>query len=203
MKTLKNLIIIFIVLKILVSLVVSKSKKSHKSHKSHKSYKSHHTNKNFPTPKALDLQNHFGLPEVGSPYGVETSMAENVERNPEVYTPQRFNKWKDVEREFTKFHPFAGWEDKLNPHHIKSGEFKNVAPAASKLVNPEITGPKLHVQAEVIYPAHTKLPTFYGYRKTLQPVTAYDKLERKIINDHVVINKPLYGWEDQVRIEYN
>ncbi len=194
MKTLKNLIISIAVVSLLFSLVISKTHKN-KNHKGHKSHHKLHKH----TPKAIDLSNHFGAPEIGSPYGPTTSYEDFVERNPEVFTPQRFTGWKAVQKEM-QFKPYPGWEDKLNPHFIKSGEFTNVAPAASKVIQPEITGPKLHVQAEVNYNAQVKMPTFYGFKKEYMPVTAYDKEDGRIVHDKVLVNKPQYGYEDKVNL---
>jgi hypothetical protein len=174
MKTLKLIIVTTLI-------VLSLSKKASK-----KKY----------TPKAVDLHDHYGAPNVGSGYGPETDYSDYVQRNPEVFTPHKFTGWKNVDK-FMDFKPYLGYENKLNPHHIKSGEFTNVAPSANNVINPEITGPKLHVQAEVNYPSHVKVPTFYGFRKEYHPVAAYDRLEGKIVDDHVLLTKPWYGWEDK------
>ncbi len=160
--------------------------------KSHK--KSH---KHSQTPKGIELRNHFGAPNVGSPYGASTSYDDYVQSNPEVFTPQRYQGWKNIENA-RKFKPYPGWEQKLNPHHIKSGDFTNVAPSAEKIVNPEITGPKLQVQGEIEYPSHVKVPSFYGYKREYQNVAAYDREDGKIIEDKVIVTKPVYGWEDKV-----
>jgi hypothetical protein len=181
MKTHNKLILLIIIL-----CLININTKTHKSHS-----KIRHT------PKAIDLSNHFGAPQIGSPYGPSTSYDDYVERNPDVFTPQRFTGNKNIEKAL-EFKPYPGWENKLNPHQVKSGDFTNVAPSASRVINPEITGPKLHLQAEISYPSHVKTPTFYGFKKEMVPVAAYDKVERRIIHDKVVINKPQYGWEDKV-----
>jgi len=187
MKTIIKKTILLLTLALLAENFLCKSTNSHKTHKKTKY-----------TPKAVDLDNHFGSPQIGSNYGPVNKDYENyVTRNPEVFTPQRFNGWKNVEKNL-EFKPYPGYENKLNPHHIKSGDLTNVAPSASSLVNPQIAGPKLNIQAEINYPAHVKTPTFYGFRKELHPITAYDKVEGKIVHDNVLLSKPLYGWEDKV-----
>lgn len=178
MKTIIRQLILILV----ISLVLGKVKKG---------------KKNRYTPKAVDLANHYGGPQIDSRYGPSTSAEEHVENNLEVFAPQRFNKWQNVQKEL-EFKPYPGWENKLNPHQIKSGDLTNVAPSSSKLVTPQITGPKLHVQTEVNYPSQVKLPTFYGFKKEYQPVTAYDREEGKIVHDNIILNKPIYGWEDGV-----
>jgi hypothetical protein len=197
MKTLPRMIILFITISLISHLVITKVNKSHKKIKSH--------NKNKHTPQSLDLDNHYGENRVGSHYGPPTQYSEYVEKNPEVFTPQRFNGWKNVDKAL-EFKPYPGWENKLNPHQVKSGDFTNVAPSANGIITPEITGPKLHVQSELNYPAHVKIPTFYGFRKEYHPVTVYDKAEGKIEHDNVLLSKPWYGWENKtenIKREYN
>lgn len=148
-------------------------------------------------PNAMDLKNHFGETTGTNLYGTPHSYADYVENNKEVFVPQFFTKAKDVVNSL-EFKPYPGYQNKLNPHHVKSGDFTNVAPNAEKVIDPEITGPKIHLQTEVNYPAHVKVPTFYGFKKELQPVVAYDKVEGRIVEDKVLINKPVYGYEDKV-----
>jgi len=187
MKTI-YLILILTIIVLLGNTVNSKNKKAKKKNSKHKSKE---------TPKGLDLKNHYGTANVGSPYGPTTDYADHVERNPDVYTPQRFAKNNNV-ADALKFRPYPGYENKLNPHQIKSGDFTNIAPSASQVVNPEITGPKVHMQAEVEYPSNVKVPTFYGFKKEFKNIAAYDRLEGKLMQDKVVMNHPIYGYDDKV-----
>ena len=127
-------------------------------------------------PNASDLKNHFGGPTIVTPDGSKTGAEEYVEANPEVFIPQKYDGVQKI-RKTLNFKPYPGFENKFNPHPVKSGDFTNIAPSASNIINPEITGPKLHLQTEISYPAHVKMPTFYGFRKEYHPVTAYDKVE--------------------------
>lgn len=184
MKNVKN---ISILLLIILSVVVSKTHKNRKNH-------------NKAIPMGFDLKNHFGSYTVGdSPYGPKTSYEGYVETNPEVFTPQRYSKYKEL-KNYYKFQPYPGYEKRLNPFDVKSGEFTNIAPSAENIINPEYATPKMHIQSQLSYPAHVKVPTFYGFRKEMYPVSAYDKLEGRIIEDKIVLNKPVYGWEDKVNI---
>ncbi len=93
------------------------------------------------TPKAINLKNHFGAPTVGSPYGPHTdNVAEYVAANPETFTPMKYaagNKQIDEAMKFRK-DGLPGYEHMLVPHVIKAGEFTNMAPSASTIVNPKI-----------------------------------------------------------------
>jgi hypothetical protein len=149
------------------------------------------------TPDASDLMNHYGGPTLYNSDGTKTRAEEYLEGNPEVFIPQRYD-GVQVMHKSLEFKGYPGMERKLNPHPVKSGDFTNVAPSAPKIINPEITGPKLRLETEISYPSHVKMPSFYGFRKEFHPVNAYDKLEGRIIHDDAVIMKPQYGYEDRV-----
>ena len=95
------------------------------------------------TPQANNLRNHFGAPSVGSPYGPKTdNIAQYVAANPETFTPMKYalgNKQIDEAMKFRK-DGLPGYEHMLVPHVVKAGEFTNMAPSASTIVNPIITG---------------------------------------------------------------
>jgi hypothetical protein len=95
------------------------------------------------TPQGIDLQNHFGAPTVGSPYGPKTdNLAEYVAANPETFIPMKYahgNKQIDDAIQFKK-DGLPGYENMLVPHVIKSGEFTNMAPSASTIISPKLAG---------------------------------------------------------------
>jgi len=151
------------------------------------------------TPQAVGLKNHYGDQPIGSQYGPQNDQyAQIIELNPETYMPFKTDGKKKILKAL-EFKPYPGYEKKLNPHQIKSGDMTNIAPTASKIINPEITGPKLHVQAEVQYPSIVELPTFKGMKKQYHAVTAYDKETGQIVHDKVLINAPEYKMEKSVK----
>jgi hypothetical protein len=196
MKSIKLILLLTILAFVIVNIICKINKKKITKSKSH-TKKIKKTNNKQNSPKALDLKNHFGTSSIDSKYGPENNYVDHVERNLDIYLPQKFAKNNNVDK-YLEFKPYAGYEQKLNPHHIKSGDFTNIAPSASKLIDPEITGPKIHVQAEMEYPSHVRVPSFFGFKKDLKEVHAYDKLEGRIISDNVVMNHPVYGYKDKV-----
>ena len=199
MKTIQLILLLTIFAALALSVSAKTTKKKVTKSKAKKAKKTNSkSKKQFGSPKALDLKNHFGTSPVDSNYGPELNYANHVEINPEIYAPQQFAKNNNVDK-YLDFKPYPGYEGKFNPHHIKSGDFKNIAPSASKVINPEITGPKIHTQAEMEYPSHVKVPSFYGFSKDLKDIHAYDKLEGRIIKDKVVMNHPVYGYKDKVK----
>lgn len=197
MKTTKT-ILFFLILAIVLVNIITKTHKTKKVKKTNtKNLKKSHS-KQFNSPKALDLKNHFGTSPVDSKYGPENNYVDHVERNPDIYLPQKFAKNNNVDK-YLDFKPYDGYEHKFNPHHIKAGDFTNIAPSATSVISPEITGPKVHMQAELEYPSHVKVPSFYGFSKDYKDIHAYDKLEGRIIQDKVVMNHPVYGYKDKVK----
>jgi hypothetical protein len=200
MKTIQSILILAIFAALALS-ITSKTNKNKKINKSRKS-KSRKSNKaksksKQDSPKAYDLKNHFGTSPIDSKYGPENNYVNHVESNLDTYLPQKFAKDNNVDK-YLEFKPYPGFENKFNPHHIKSGDFTNVAPSARDVISPEITGPKIHVQAEMEYPSHVRVPTFFGFKKDLKQIHAYDKLEGRIISDNVVMEHPVYGYKDKV-----
>jgi hypothetical protein len=97
-----------------------------------------------------------------------------------------------------EFKPYPGYENKLNPHFIKSGDMTNLAPSASKIITPQIAGPKLEVRSELHYPAIVGYPTFTGMKKEWHNVTAYNKETGQIVHDKVLVSYPKIVREDHV-----
>jgi len=97
----------------------------------------------YDTPKAINLKNHFGASTVGSPYGPKSdNIAQYVAANPETFTPMKYAKGNQQIDKAMKFRKdgLPGYENMLVPHVVKSGEFSNMAPSASTIISPAITG---------------------------------------------------------------
>ena len=179
MKIVKTLIILLIAV-VLVSTKKSKSKKK-------------------ATPKGLDLRNHYGTPQLASPYGPkDDQIAQYVQANPDTFAPMLGIKNREKILAANNFSKYPGYEQKLIPGPVKAGEYTNIAPSASKEIKPEITGPKLEVNTEIEQPTAMKVPTFYGMAKEFHPVIAYDKLTGEIMEDNVLIERPIYNYENRV-----
>jgi hypothetical protein len=149
-------------------------------------------------PQGLKLKDHFGLPTVENVYGPKTdNIAQYVEANPETFTPMRYTGNAGIKKSL-QFKHYDGYEQKLTPHTIKSGDMTNLAPSASKIISPQIAGPKLQVNTKIQYPAIVGVPTFKGMKKEWHNVTAYNKVTGEIVHDKVLISKPLIVRQDGV-----
>jgi hypothetical protein len=141
------------------------------------------------TPKAVDLANHFGTRSLQSPYANQNQNAEYIESHVEDFLPQNNPPFKKALKEL-EFKPYPGYQNKMNPAPVKSGEFSNVAAGATSLVSPQIAEPKLKVDASVTYPAVADVPTFRGFINEFKDIKIYDRETGKIENDRVSVNKP-------------
>jgi hypothetical protein len=155
-------------------------------------------NQTSSTPQALALKNHFGGPVVGSQYGCQNDkFAQYIEANPESFIPFKYNGKKKILNAI-KFKHYPGYENKLNPDQLKSGDLTNIAPSASKIIIPEYAVSKVNVEAEVNYPAVVALPNFKGIKKRFHPVTVYDKELGAVGHGSVLINTPEMKYEKVV-----
>lgn len=182
---------------IIVILIITLLAIGSASSKKNKSKNKSHLRKQ--TPKGVDLRNHYGTPNLSNQYGPQDDqIAQYVEANPDTFSPMLGMKNREKLIHANDFHKYYGYEEKLNPSPVKAGDYLNIAPSATKEINPEITGPKLEVNTEIEYPTAVKVPTFYGFAKEYHPVIAYDKTTGEIMEDNVLINRPIYNYENRV-----
>ena len=206
MKINKSFLVITLLSLLTISLTASISKAKKKSHakthvktNSHSHAKSHSKSNAKDTPRGMDLRNHYGTPNIANQYGPQDDgVAQYVVANPDTFAPMLGAKNRTMLLHANDFIPYPGYEKKMNPSPVKAGDYTNIAPNASHEVNPEITGPKLEVNGQIEYPMAMKVPTFYGFSKEIHPVIAYDKLTGEIIEDNVVIDRPVYNYENRV-----
>ena len=192
MKVIKTSVIFIAFLFALLAVSTNSKKVNKKNHKG----KTHLKSKE--APRGETLRNHFGTPNIASPYGPQDDQIANyVAANPDTFAPMLGAKNRAMLIHKNDFHPYPGYEEKLNPSPVKAGEYTNIAPSATHEVYPEITGPKLHVAGSYEYPVAAKVPTFYGYQKEFHPVIAYDRATGEIIEDSVLIKRPIYNYENR------
>ena len=182
MKTIKNHLIL-IALIALISIQLSYEKKVHIKSRQNRKYGA------GDTPKGLDLANHMGHRAMDSPFASQNQVAQHIESDVEQFLPQNnppFNKaLKELE-----FKPYPGYQAKMNPTNVKSGEFLNVAPNARGLVSPQLADPKLRVDATVNYSAVAEIPTYRGFINEYKDVNIYDRETGRIERDRLTVNHP-------------
>lgn len=77
------------------------------------------------TPKAMDLNDHFGLEPAASPYGPQQTGTVKLMR-------------EGITGEGTPITPITNFNKEINPAQVVSGDLDNTSYDASKIVKPEL-----------------------------------------------------------------
>jgi len=132
MKVIKTSVIFIAFLFALLAVSTNSKKVNKKNHKG----KTHLKSKE--APRGETLRNHFGTPNIASPYGPQDDQIANyVAANPDTFAPMLGAKNRAMLIHKNDFHPYPGYEEKLNPSPVKAGEYTNIAPSATHEVNYE------------------------------------------------------------------
>jgi hypothetical protein len=97
----------------------------------------------------------------------------------------------------------------INHHHVTtqngfqdltvSGLGNNIAPSATKLINPQITEKKVQVNTEIYHkPEIISQPLLLGYHKQIHKVYSYDPFSGQILKKNVIVNTPKIGMTHKV-----
>ena len=151
------------------------------------------------TPKGLSLRNHMGSLKLNSPYGPQTdSIGEYVQAFPDTFAPFRGHVARGKILAANNFVGSEANDSKMIPGPVKAGRYTNISPSARGEINPEITGPKLEVNADYSVPMNLIVPQFQGFAKEQHPVVAYDKFTGEVIEDTILIKRPVYNYDNRV-----
>lgn len=151
------------------------------------------------TPKGLSLRNHMGSLKLNSPYGPKTdSIGEYVQAFPDTFAPFRGHAARQKILAANNFEGSPEHDSQMIPGPVKAGRYTNISPSARHEIKPEITGPKLEVNAEYSVPMNLKVPNFQGFAKDQHPIIAYDKFTGEIIEDSILIKRPVYNYDTRV-----
>jgi hypothetical protein len=141
------------------------------------------------------LLNHYGGPVNPVLPGGINKYEQLIESNPDFFMPNKISSAANKLRDALQFKPYPGMDKKMNPHFIKSGKLPD---NTERLINPQYADPKLSIQGEINMPTLFQRPVLERFEKAFVPVNAYDKKEGRIIQDHVVMNRPVYSLQNEV-----
>ncbi len=131
------------------------------------------------TPKALDLEDHFG-----------TNPANNF------YGPQSYLKIMDIPREFDSVDgnhlitPISNL-DILNKDEIIHGDLNNTAYDASRIITPQYAVPKAEIKAKFIHDAVVNTPVLNGYQTIQRQINTFDTVTGQMNNKIITTEKPI------------
>lgn len=150
-------------------------------------------NKELDTPKAKDLNNHYGISIKNSPYN-------NSKRDLNIYAQKNFSE-VNLNHDPSKLKEslIENLKAEKNPENspekdvvVASGTLSNLGGNSSKLVNPEIASPKLKVEATLNHPKIIEYADFVGYKNKTKEVDVLDKKRNLIFKNKVSVSEPEY-----------
>lgn len=138
------------------------------------------------TPKAVDLDNHFG-----------TAPSENLfgPHHGEVVQLAR----EGVTDPTTPITPITNFNKEINPTQVVSGDLDNTSYDASKIIKPEIASPKLEIDSQIVHEAIVKTPVQLGTQIDNKVVTTMNRITGQIDTKNVQTEKPIIGVMNNVR----
>ena len=140
------------------------------------------TPRGFPrTPKAMDLDDHFGTEPVANLYG-----------------PQARAVPVDIAREFDSVDgprfslPISNLNE-LKPEEHVAGDLTNTAYDASRIIRPEIAHPKAEINSEFHHEVIVNTPVHLGTQVTSKTVNTANRVTGEVQSKEVVTEKPIVG----------
>ena len=133
------------------------------------------------TPKATDLDNHYGTIPSENKYGPNT--AERIQLTREGLTTG----------ENIKITPITNLEQEIKHNEVVSGNLDNTSYDASKIINAHLTKPKIEINADIVHDAIIKTPVHLGSIVNEKEIHHVNKLNGEIDVDKFQIEKPLMG----------
>jgi len=134
------------------------------------------------TPKALDLEDHFGTEPVLNIFG-----------------PQSRGVVVDIAREFDSvdgsrvFTPITNFAQEINPLDVVHGNLDNTAYDASRIIRPEIADPKAEIKAKYISEAIINTPVHLGTKFETKLVRTQNRVTGEENEKVVNTEKPIIG----------
>lgn len=134
------------------------------------------------TPKALDLENHFGTEAVQNLYG-----------------PQARVGIPDLAREYDTVDgvkvttPITNFNKEIKPTDVVHGDLLNTAFDASKIIKPEYAHPKAEIDSKFVHEAIVNTPVHLGTQHTSKLVSTHNRQTGEISEKVVSQNKPIVG----------
>jgi hypothetical protein len=138
--------------------------------------------KGFPrTPKALDLEDHFGTEPVLNLYGPQT-ISGDMNRD----LAREFNTVDGI-RTVTKIRNLH----ELNPREVIHGELNNTAYDATRIIKPEYAVPKAKVDTTIVHDAVVNTPVQVATHYETKDVSVMNRITGEVSNKQVTTEKPV------------
>lgn len=141
------------------------------------------TPRGFPrTPKALDLDDHFGTEPVANNYGPQArAVVADLAREFDSVDGPRFST------------PITNLAKEIRPNEHVAGDFTNTSYDASRIIKPEIANPKAEINSTFVHEAIVNTPVHLGMHHTTKLVNTSNRLTGEVSSKEITSEKPIVG----------
>lgn len=141
----------------------------------------------FPlTPKASDLQDHFGTAPEKNNYGPQGPMVVKLAR-------------EGVNSDTTPITPISNFNREINPSQVVAGDLDNTSYDASKIIKPETAAPKFNIKSTFVHEAVVKTPVQMGTQYETSSTQTMNRMTGQVNLKTVTVEKPIVGVLNNVR----
>jgi hypothetical protein len=137
------------------------------------------------TPKAGDLENHYGTDLSQNKFGPNAPQGVNLRR--EGVAPG------------VPVSPILNYHVEIKNNEVRSGDLDNTAFDASRIVNAHIAAPKIEIKAKIHHEALVKTPVHLGNQTEEKVVTSFNRVNGQVHSKKVAVIKPIIGIKNEVR----
>jgi hypothetical protein len=134
------------------------------------------------TPKALDLEDHFGTEPVTNQYGPQARAGAHT-----VDLAREFDS-VDGSRAFT---PITNFSAEIRPNDVVSGHLDNTAYDASKIIKVQLADPKAEINTSFIHDVIVNTPVHVGTHHQTKTVMTQNRVTGEVSEKVVHSEKPI------------
>lgn len=133
------------------------------------------------TPKAADLENHFGTLPSTNQFGPQSNVILDIARE-----------YDNVDKN-NGVTPIKNLQQEINPLEVVHGDLSNTAYDASQIIKPEIAAPKAKVDATFLHEAVINTPVHLAQHKTTTEIATFNRLTGEVSTKKVESEIPVIG----------
>jgi len=134
------------------------------------------------TPKALDLEDHFGTEPVKNLYGPQARAGSHT-----VDLAREFDS-VDGSRAFT---PITNFSSEIKPNEVVAGHLDNTAYDASKIIKVELADPKAEINTSYIHDVIVNTPVHVGTHHQQKTVMTQNRVTGEVSEKVINTEKPI------------
>jgi hypothetical protein len=130
------------------------------------------------TPKAGDLENHFGTKPGDNAFGPKANL-------------KGLNLKRAGHKEGEPISPIENFNEEIVPKLISSGSLDNTSADASKIIKAPITNPKVEIHTNLVHNAIIKTPVHIGNEIERTNVSVLDRETGQVNVERKTITRPI------------